>query len=172
MIMIAGSAFALSVNHIWPLIWAAGFLTLFAVDTWFASWLLRTGRDHLRTKTAAIQLGAMCALTVCTFMIAPIAMIATGELALAIAATAMLAASATRATGILSVSRLSGSMTLAPFLVLPLLSLWHPYAGHKAHPEFSHYVACLAAICGLAYVIMAWRTRDIVERKLERARKK
>eukprot|EP01038_Epipyxis_sp_PR26KG_P017078 gene17079-23495_t len=87
MIMIAGSAFALSVNHIWPLIWAAGFLTLFAVDTWFAGWLLRTGRDHLRTKTAAIQLGAMCALTVCTFMIAPIAMISTGDLALAIAAT-------------------------------------------------------------------------------------
>jgi PAS domain S-box-containing protein len=171
MIMIAGSAFALTVHHIWPLIWAAGFLALFAVDTWFAGWLLRTGRDHLRTKTAAIQLGAMCALTVCTFMIAPIAMISTGDLALAIAATAMLAASATRATGILSVSRLSGSITLMPFLALPLLSLWHPYVSQKTHPELSHYVACLAAICGLAYVIMAWRTRDIVERKLERARK-
>jgi len=171
MIVIAGSAFALTSNHIWPLIWAAGFLALFTVDTWFAGWLLRSGRNHLRSKSAAIQLGTMCALTVCGFMIAPIAMISTGDLALAIAATAMLAASATRATGILSVSRLSGSMTLAPFLVLPLLSLWHPYAGHKAHPEFSHYVACLAAICGLAYVIMAWRTRDIVERKLERARR-
>lgn len=171
MIVIAGSAFALTSNHIWPLIWAAGFLALFTVDTWFAGWLLRSGRNHLRSKSAAIQLGTMCALTVCGFMIAPIAMIATGELALAIAATAMLAASATRATGILSVSRLSGSMTLAPFLALPLLSLWHPYAGHKAHPEFSHCVACLAAICGLAYVIMAWRTRDIVERKLERARR-
>ena len=171
MIVIAGSAFALTSNHIWPLIWAAGFLALFTVDTWFAGWLLRSGRNHLRSKSAAIQLGTMCALTVCGFMIAPIAMISTGELALAIAATAMLAASATRATGILSVSRLSGSMTLAPFLALPLLSLWHPYAGHKAHPEFSHYVACLAAICGLAYVIMAWRTRDIVERKLERARR-
>ena len=171
MIIIAGSAFALTSNHIWPLIWAAGFLALFTVDTWFAGWLLRSGRNHLRTKSAAIQLGTMCALTVCGFMIAPIAMISTGDLALAIAATTMLAASATRATGILSVSRLSGSMTLAPFLALPLLSLWHPYAGHKAHPEFSHYVACLAAICGLAYVIMAWRTRDIVERKLERARR-
>jgi PAS domain S-box-containing protein len=171
MIVIAGSAFALTSNHIWPLLWAAGFLALFTVDTWFAGWLLRSGRDHLRTNTAAIQLGAMCALTVCGFMIAPIAMISTGDLALAIAATAMLAASATRATGILSVSRLSGSMTLAPFLALPLFSLWHPYAGHKAHPEFSHYVACLAAICGLAYVVMAWRTRDIVERKLERARR-
>lgn len=171
MIVIAGSAFALTSNHIWPLLWAAGFLTLFTADSWFAGWLLRSGRDHLRTKTAAIQLGTMCSLTVCAFMIAPIAMISTGELALAIAATAMLAASATRATGILSVSRLSGSLTLAPFLALPLLSLWHPYAGHKAHSEFSHYVACLAAICGLAYVIMAWRTRDIVERKLERARR-
>ncbi len=171
MIVIAGSAFALTSNHIWPLIWAAGFLALFTVDTWFAGWLLRSGRNHLRTKTAAIQLGTVCALTVCGFMIAPIAMIATGDLALAIAATTMLAASATRATGILSISRLSGSMTLFPFLALPLLSLWLPYVGHKAHPEFSHYVVCLAAICGLAYVIMAWRTRDIVERKLERARR-
>jgi PAS domain S-box-containing protein len=171
MIVIAGSAFALTSNHIWPLLWAVGFLGLFAVDTWFGSWLARSGRDHLRTKAAAIQLGAMCALTVCGFMIAPIAMIATGDLALAIAATTMLAASATRATGILSISRLSGSMTLFPFLALPLLSLWHPSVGHKAHPEFSHYVACLAAICGVAYVIMAWRTRNLIERKLERARR-
>ncbi|OYU78300.1 MAG: hypothetical protein CFE32_02180 [Alphaproteobacteria bacterium PA3] len=171
MIVIAGCAFALASNHLWPLLWAVGFLALFAFDTWFTGWMVRSGRDHLRTKAAAIQLGTVCGITVCGFMIAPIAMIATGDLALGIAATAMLAASATRATGILSVSRISGSMTLAPFLALPLLSLWHPYLGHKAHPEFSHYVACLAAVCGLGYVIMAWRTRDVVEQKLERARK-
>ncbi|MFN8734854.1 MAG: hypothetical protein ACK5ZD_17040, partial [Hyphomonadaceae bacterium] len=144
MIVVAGSAFALTSNHIWPLIWAAGFVALFTVDIWFAGWLLRSGRDHLRTKTAAIQLGAMCGLTVCGFMIAPIAMISTNDLALAIAATAMLAASATRATGILSISRLSGSITLAPFVVVPVLSLLYPLIDHKSPSEFSHYVACLA----------------------------
>ena len=171
MIVIAGSAFALTSNHIWPLIWAAGFVALFMVDIWFAGWLLRSGRDHLRTKTAAIQLGAICGLTVCGFMIAPIAMISTNDLALAIAATAMLAASATRATGILSISRLSGSITLAPFVVLPVLSLLYPLIDHKSPSEFSHYVACLAAICSLAYSIIAWHGRDVVEQKLERARK-
>lgn len=171
MIVIAGSAFALTSNHIWPLIWAAGFVALFMVDIWFAGWLLRSGRDHLRTTTAAIQLGAICGLTVCGFMIAPIAMISTNDLALAIAATAMLAASATRATGILSISRLSGSMTLAPFVVLPVLSLLYPLIDHKSPSEFSHYVACLAAICSLAYSIIAWHGRDVVEQKLERARK-
>ncbi len=171
MIAIAGCAFALASNHSWPLLWAVGFLALFGVDTWFAGWLVRSGREHLRTKTAAIQLGAMCGLTVCGFMVAPIAMIATGDLALAIAATAMLAAAATRATGILSVSRISGSMTLAPFLVLPVLSLWHPFMDPAAHSEFSHSVASLAAVCGLGYVVMAWRTRDVIEQKLERARK-
>lgn len=171
MIVIAGSAFALTSNHIWPLIWAAGFVALFMVDIWFAGWLLRSGRDHLRTKTAAIQLGAICGLTVCGFMIAPIAMISTNDLALAIAATAMLAASATRATGILSISRLSGSITLAPFVVLPVLSLLYPLIDHKSPSEFSHYVACLAAICSLAYSIIAWHGRDVVEQKLERARR-
>jgi PAS domain S-box-containing protein len=171
MIVIAGSAFALTSNHIWPLIWAAGFVALFMVDIWFAGWLLRSGRDHLRTKTAAIQLGAICGLTVCGFMIAPIAMISTNDLALAIAATAMLAASATRATGILSISRLSGSITLAPFVVLPVLSLLYPLIDHKSPSEFSHYVACLAAICSLTYSIIAWHGRDVVEQKLERARK-
>lgn len=171
MIVLAGCTFSVAAERLWPLVWVVGFVALFALDTWFASWLIRSGREHLRTKKAAIQYGTMCCLTVCGFMVAPIAMISTGDLALGIAATAMLAASATRATNVLSVSRISGAMTLAPFLALPILSLWHPYEGHQAHPEFSHYVAALAAVCGLGYVIMSWRTRDVVERKLERARK-
>ena len=171
MIVLAGCTFAIATRHIWPLVWVVAFLALFAVDTWFARRLVRSGRNHLRTTRAAVQFGAMCGITVCGFMIAPLAMIASGDLALAIAATAMLAAAATRATGVLSVSRISGAMTLAPFLVLPILSLWHPFIDHKDHPEFSHYVACLAAICGLGYIVFAWRARDVAERKLERARK-
>lgn len=171
MIVLAGCTFAVATKHLWPLVWVVGFIALFALDTWFAGWLVRSGRDHLRSRTAAIQFGAMCSLTVCGFMIAPIAMIASGDISLAIAATAMLAASATRATNILSVSRLSGAMTLAPFVALPIFSFWHPFLDPSVHAEFSHIVACLAAICGLGYIILAWRTRDVVERKLERARK-
>lgn len=171
MIVLAGCMFAIATDHLWPLAWAIGFIALFAVDTLFAGWLMRSGRDHLRTQTAAIQYGVVCAITVCGFMVAPVAMIASGDIALAIAATAMLAASATRATGVLSVSRIAGWMTLAPFLALPLFSLWHPFMDPKVHNEFSHYVAALAAACGLGYVIMAWRTRDVVERKLQHARR-
>ena len=171
LIVIAGCAFALSSNLLWPLLWAAGVVALFAFDTWVTGWLVRSGRDHLRTKAAAIQLGTVCGLTACGYMIAPVAMIATGDLALAIAATAMLVAAATRATGILSVSRISGSITLAPFIVLPVLSLLYPLMDLKGSTEFSHSIACLAAICSLIYSIIAWHRRDVVEQKLQRARK-
>ncbi len=171
MIVIAGCAYALAANKFWPLIWTVGFVALFGAHTGFTGWLSRRGRDYLSTSKAAIQLGVLCGVTVCVYMIAPLAMIGSGDLALAIAATAMLAAAATRATGILSLSPIAGTIALVPFLALPPLSLWHPFLKHTAHSDFSHYVTCLAALCGLGYVLMAWRTRDMVERKLERARK-
>jgi len=171
MIVLAGCTFAIATGQIWPLLWLVGFIALFTLDALFAGWLVRRDRAFLRTQSAAIQFGGMSSLTVCGFMIAPVAMIASGDLSLAIAATAMLAASATRVTGLLSVSRVSGCMALAPFFALPVLSFWHPGMDPAVHSEFSHFVAALAALCGLGYVIMAWRTRDVVERKLERARK-
>ena len=171
MIGIAGASFALAIHQIWPLIWVAGFLTVFAFDTWFSHRLASWERSRLIAPWTSVHLGVVSCVTMCTFMIVPIAMLTTGDIALAVAAIAMLAASATRATNTLSVSRIAGIMTLTPFVTLPIASLLLPVASQEVEVSFSHLVAVLATICGLGYIVMAWRYRDMVEQKLERARR-